>query len=230
MGNSTAEFIARLSAMHRVLVIGGLAVIAHGLNRSTKDADIWLDPLDSPADWANALLEVCQYFPGTTIHSLPGWRQVLGPEIAIAAKEVGMVRIQGLDCPLDIFREPNEFPPGSFGEVYERSSPNTDGTWLPDPLDIIVTKLNTDRAKDLEDSRFLESVIRDRYRSILPGAPLEEVQKLLNRFLDWEVCAMALANPAQEVKDFASKCLRELAADGDPFSKAILEREKIPYS
>jgi hypothetical protein len=213
-----------------VLVIGGLAVIAHGHNRSTKDADIWLEPMDSPADWAKALVQACEFFPGATIHSLPGWREVCGTEIAIAAEEVGMVRIQGLDCPLYIFREPNEFPPGSFDEVYERATPNIDGTRLPDPLDIIVTKLNTDRAKDLEDSRFLESVIRERYRGILPTAPLVEVQRLLDRFLDWEVCAMALSNPAPEVKDYAARCLRELAADGDPFSKALLERENIPYS
>ena len=34
---------------------------------------------------------------------LPGWRQVEGREIAAAAEDVGMVRVLGLDCPLDIF-------------------------------------------------------------------------------------------------------------------------------
>ncbi len=42
MGTTTGEFITALAADHRVLVIGGLAVIAHGFNRPTQDADVWL--------------------------------------------------------------------------------------------------------------------------------------------------------------------------------------------
>jgi hypothetical protein len=205
-------------------------VIAHGFNRPTKDADVWLDPLESPAAWAVVLERTCAGFIGITIHTLPGWRKITGPEIAAAAGDVGMVRLLGLDCPLDIFREPNEFPAGSFDEVYDRGKSNADGTRLPDPLDLIITKLNTGRAKDLDDMRHLESVIRDRYRALLPGVPLEEAKHLLDRFLDWEVCRMALENPAQEVRDYAIECLREMAADGDPFSLALLEEREIPYS
>jgi hypothetical protein len=230
MGTSTGEFIAALAAEHRVLVIGGLAVIAHGFNRPTKDADIWLDPLESAAAWADALNGICAGFPEITIHTLPGWRRISGPKIATAAEEVGMVRLLGLDCPLDIFREPNEFPTGSFNEVHDRGSINADGTRLPDPLDLIITKLNTGRDKDLHDMRHLEFVIRERYRSLLPHASLDEAKRLLERFLDWEVCGMALENPASEVRDYAIECLGEMAADGDPFSQALLEEREIPYS
>jgi len=228
MGTSTREFIAALTEKHRVIVIGGLAVIAHGFNRSTKDADVWLEPMESPKKWATALEETCARFPGLTLHTLPGWRRVSGVEIADAADEIGMVRILGLDCPLDVFCRPNEFPAESFDEVYQRGSIITDGTCLPDPLDLIVTKLNTGRAKDLDDSRHLETVIRERYRHVLPTASLEEVRYLFDRFLDWEVCAMALENPSQEVKDYAVECLREMAAEGDPFSLALLENREIP--
>jgi hypothetical protein len=230
MGTSTGEFITALAAKHRVLVIGGLAVIAHGFNRPTKDADVWLEPLESPAAWADALESTCARFPGITIHTLPGWRQVAGPEIKAAAADIGMVRLLGMDCPLDIFREPNEFPSGSFGEVYDRGTANVDGTRLPDPLDLIITKLNTGRDRDLDDMRHLESVIRERYRSLLPGVSLEEAKHLLDRFLDWEVCRMALENPAREVRDYAIECLRDMAEDGDPFSLALLEERGIPYS
>jgi hypothetical protein len=230
MGTTTGQFITALAAEHRVLVIGGLAVIAHGFNRPTKDADIWLDPLDSPASWADALERTCAGFPGITIHTLPGWRQITGSDIATAAGDVGMVRLLGLDCPLDIFREPNEFPSGSFDEVHDRGTVNADGTRLPDPLDLIITKLNTGRDKDLDDMRHLESVIRERYRTLLPSVSLEEARHLLDRFLDWEVCRMALQNPAQEVREYAIKCLREMADDGDPFSMALLEEREIPYS
>lgn len=230
MGTTTREFISALTENHRVIVIGGLAVIAYGFNRSTQDADVWLEPMDSPETWAAALEKACGRFPDLTLHTLPGWRRVSGAEIAAASDEVGMVRILGLDCPLDIFRRPNEFPADSFDEVYQRGSFNADGTRLPDPLDLIVTKLNTGRAKDLDDSRHLETVIRERYRNVLPTASLEEVRHLFDRFLDWEVCAMALENPSQDVKDHAVECLREMAAEGDPFSQALLEDREIPYS
>ena len=229
MGTTTGEFIAALASRHRVLVIGGLAVIAHGFNRPTMDADVWLDPLESSTAWATALKATCALFPGLTLHTLPAWRQVTGPEIAESAEEVGMVRVLGMDCPLDIFREPNEFPPGSFDEVYQRATSNTDGTRLPDPLDLIVTKLNTGRDKDLYDSQHLESVIRERYSAILPSATLVDVKAMFDRFLDWKVCGMALDNPAPEVRDYAYQCLRDMAADGDPFSQALLEERDIPY-
>ena len=164
------------------------------------------------------------------MHTLPGWRLVAGPEIAAAAEEIGMVRVLGLDCPLDIFRQPNEFPSDSFDEVFDRGTTNADGTHLPDPLDLIITKLNTGRDKDLHDSQHLESVIRERYRTLLPSASLEEVRHLLDRFLDWEVCRMALDNPTQGVRDFAIECLREMAGEGDPFAQALLEDRQIPYS
>lgn len=230
MGTTTGQFITALADEYRVLVIGGLAVIAHGFNRPTKDADVWLEPLVSPVAWADVLERKCAGFSGITIHTLPGWRQIAGPEIATAAEEVGMVRLLGLDCPLDIFREPNEFPAGSFDEVFDRGTANADGTRLPDPLDLIITKLNTGRDKDLNDTRHLESVIRERYRALLPSVSLNEAKHLFDRFLDWEVCRMALQNPAKEVKDYAIECLREMAADGDPFSQALLEEREIPYS
>jgi hypothetical protein len=141
-----------------------------------------------------------------------------------------MIRVLGMDCPVDIFRKPNEFPADSFDEVFARSTSIADGTKLPDPLDLIITKLNTGRDKDLHDSQHLESVIRDRYRNILPSASFDEVKYLLERFMDWEVCKIALNNPSKQVRDHVVNCLREMAADGDPFSQALLEEREIPYS
>lgn len=47
MGTTTGEFIQKLTRDRDVIVIGGLAIIAHGFNRPTKDVDVWLDPLES---------------------------------------------------------------------------------------------------------------------------------------------------------------------------------------
>lgn len=230
MGTPAGALITTLAARHRVMVIGGLAVIAHGFNRPTMDADLWLDPMDSPDAWATALSRACEGFPGLTFHAPPDWRPIRASEIARVADEIGMIRVQGLDCPVDVFRRPNEFAEAGFDEVYERGMAHADGTRLPDPLDLIITKLDTGRAKDLDDSRHLEHVIRSRYGKLLPTASLDEVKALFERFLDWEVCRMALENPAPAVRDHALACLRELAAEGDPFSQALLEGRELPYS
>lgn len=224
------DFIKELATQHRVILIGGLAVIAYGYNRPTMDADIWLDPMQSAGTWADALQSTCARFPELTTHTLPGWRQIFGTDIAEAADDVGMVRILGLDCPLDVFRRPNEFPEDHFDEVYDRAAIHRYGTRLPDPLDLIITKLNTGRDKDLNDSRHLESIVRQRYREILPSASLAETKKLFDRYIDWEVCSVALSNPDQSVRDYVVTCLREMAADGDPFAQALIENKKIPYT
>lgn len=226
---TAAEFVRLLTGQHRVIVIGGLAVIGHGFNRPTMDADMWLDPLQTPEEWAEAVEDACAKVPGLTIHSLPGWRQVKGEEIAVAAEEVGMVRINGLDCPLDLFRRPNEFDADVFDEVYHRGLLNQDGTLLPDPLDLLVTKLNTGRAKDLDDMRHLETVVRQRYRERIPSASLDQIKEWFERYLDWEVCEMALGHPDTAVNQYATDCLKEMANDGDPFSQALLEDRQIPY-
>lgn len=158
MGATAGQFITALTESHDVIVIAGLAVIAHGFNRPTKDAAVWLDPGESSEVWAKVIESTWQRFPDLSIHTLPGWRQVAGVEIAVAAAEVGMVRINGLDCPLDIFRRPNEFLEESFGEVLSRSTRNADGTWLPDPIDLAISSLPTEI-----HSRRLSSPMR-RYR------------------------------------------------------------------
>ncbi len=113
-----ARFIRSLAAENRVLVIGGLAVIAHGMSRATKDADIWLDPADSPENWAENLLAVTVRFRGIEISTLPGWWDVSHGQLPGAVDDVGMVRLSGFECPLGIFRRPNQ-----FGEQFATAAP-----------------------------------------------------------------------------------------------------------
>ena len=51
MEGTVQELIDRLTVEHRVVIVGGVAVIAHGMSRHTKDADVWLDPMDSAEKW-----------------------------------------------------------------------------------------------------------------------------------------------------------------------------------
>lgn len=228
MGTTSDEFIRHLSSNHRVVVIGGLAVIAHGLSRTTMDADVWLDPLDSHESWSKALADACRPFPGLTMHRLPGWREIDETGIPEVAEQVGMVRIHGLNCPLDIFRRPNEFEETGFEAVFQRATRNDDGTYLPDPLDLLQSKLDTDREKDLHDIQHLESVVRRRYFAQLPTASLADATDMLDRFSDWQVLRAALTNPDSAVQDLARRHLHEFAELGDPFSQAILANREIP--
>ena len=222
------DFIDRLTPDHRVIVIGGLAVIAHGYPRHTKDADIWLEPMASSSDWAAVIEGICADLPGTSIHRLPGWVQVSGGEIAAAIEETGVVRIVGLDKPLDIFRRPNEFGEDAFEHVAARASENGDGTLLPDPLDLVQSKLDTGRVQDRRDMDHLESLVRAEYKQRLPTAAPEEALAMLGRYCEWQVLRAALANPAPEVRELAMRHLHEFAEAGDPFSLAILEGREIP--
>jgi len=86
-----------------------------------------------------------------------------------------MVRVLGLDCPLDIFRHLNEFPADAFGEVLSRSTRNADGTWLPDSIDLAISKDLTKRDKDLHDINFLESMVRTQWVERLPPLAIAEL-------------------------------------------------------
>jgi hypothetical protein len=224
----TDHFIKRLTQNHRVVVLGGLAVIAHGLSRSTYDGDIWLDPMASSGEWAGFLEKVCADFGGLRIHGLPGWTPVSGLDLMDAVEETSMVRVLGLDCPLDIFRKPNEIEISDFDAICRRATLRSDGTLLPDPLDLIQSKLYTGRDKDLKDIQHLESVVRADYKLRLPVATLEEATHLLERYSEWQVLLFALENPLPEVRELAMTHLREFAALGDPFSQAILEGRELP--
>lgn len=228
MAQQVPRFIELLSKDHRVILLGGLAVIAHGRDRHTHDVDIWLDPLNSAESWSNVIADACRAFPEASVHRLPGWVQVIDQGIADAADETGMIRVLGLGMPLDIFRRPKEFEETGFDAVFQRATRNDDGTYLPDPLDLLQSKLDTDREKDLHDIQHLESVVRRRYFAQLPTASLADATDMLDRFSDWQVLRAALTNPDSAVQDLARRHLHEFAELGDPFSQAILANREIP--
>ena len=49
------EAVAFLATKRRIVLLGGMAMILHGLSRNTKDYDIWLDPLPDAQTWAAAI-------------------------------------------------------------------------------------------------------------------------------------------------------------------------------
>ncbi len=63
-------FIRELAARHRVILLGGMAMIAHGLTRQTEDFDIWLEPFSGAQEWAAMLLATTRIFAEAKLWSL----------------------------------------------------------------------------------------------------------------------------------------------------------------
>ena len=61
MATTVEKFLESLTENFRIILLGGLAVVAHGLPRTTKDADIWLEPVEFEQWIKNCFLQ-CQNF------------------------------------------------------------------------------------------------------------------------------------------------------------------------
>ncbi len=218
------QFLRRLAGKHRVLLIGGMAVIAHGRSRFTKDADIWLDPAASSQTWAEALLDVLGGFPGSLVVRIGVPEEVAPEELPDAAETDGVVRVTGFDRPCDVFRRPNELVEGDFGACWQRSAKEFDGVRILNELDLVVTKENTGRPQDAEDSSFLMQLVRRRIVPVARSGTLPEVEAVFAELIDHSVLEAALSNERGEVRGLAIRWLKELAAEGDPFAIEILEK------
>ena len=193
-------------------------------SRNTKDVDIWLDPLNETSDWLDIILEINQEFDGLSIHTLPGWQELKGEDLITNIESVGMVRILGLECPLDIFRVPNELASNDFQRIWTSGSVMDDGTHLPTAVELLATKENTGRSHDFGDWNFLILKARQEQGYALAKAKTaEQADSILEDYFDYEICKRGLKNPHPEVRKIILKELQILAADGDPFAKEILE-------
>ncbi|NOY00980.1 MAG: hypothetical protein GXP30_14825 [Verrucomicrobia bacterium] len=158
-----------------------------------------------------------------TIQTLPNWLSLEGGELQDNISSVGMIRIMGLECPLDLFREPNGIAPDRFQEIWESGTPLADGTRLPSAVELLATKENTGRDRDSGDWSFLIAKSRREHGGLLAGAPTsEEAAQILNSFFDYEVCRLGLENPRSEVRELILSELTDLASEGDPFAKEII--------
>lgn len=226
MGTKTEsdEVIRRLADEFRVLTLCGLAVIATGLSRNTCDADIWVEPFASPEEWSNHLSPIL-YASGTAQPAAIGsWEKIGQGNLAGVIGRDGVIRVNGLERPLDVFRDPNQLAMEDFDEIWDRAQLQDDGTRLPDPIDLLVSKQETGRDKDRADIIFLEGKIEADYLAQLPKVSADEAAHMLRRFLTPRVAEAALAHPDNGVGELARKFLHELAEEGDPYAAEILRR------
>ena len=223
MAATLQQFLARAATRQRVVVIGGLAVIAHGLSRPTKDGDAWLDPLESAAAWTVRLRETLAEFPGTTLWSLAERRVAQPEELEEIATLDGVVRVCGLNTDLDIFYKPNGLDCAEFSAVWERALPWAEAVRVMEPVDLILTKEGTGRQRDRTDISHLEGRLHTELGGRLSTATRAEAEAIFARFVDHAVAARALENPDPAVQALAREILTELAAQGDPFARDALE-------
>ena len=224
MASTLQQFLARVATRQRVVVIGGLAVIAHGLSRPTKDGDAWLDPLGSPASWAARLCETLLEFPDTTLWSLAERRVAQPEELEEIATTNGVVRVCGLNTDLDLFYKPNGLECADFPTVWERARMWTEAVRVMEPLDLILTKEDTGRQQDRIDITHLEGLVHAELGARLSTASRAEAEAIFARYLDHAVAARALENPDPAVQALARQLLAELAEQGDPFARDALGR------
>lgn len=216
------DLVRRLAADHRVVILEGVAVITHGLSRNTQDLDVWLDPMESPDVWCAVVLSALAGFPEIALIEMGSFSPVEKVNFPELIEQDGLVRISGLDRPLDIFRRPNEMEVSGFEEVWNRATPQADGTRLPDVVDLLVTKQDTGRARDTYDIQFLEGKAEEIYLARLPHAQADEALDMLARFLNPKVADAASRHSDARVREAGVKFLRELAEAGDPFARDFL--------
>jgi len=217
------DIVRRLATSYRVMTLGGVAVIAHGLSRNTHDLDVWLDPMGSSDLWCSAVLSAVAESPGLSVTDIGSFSPVNRAEFPEIIEYDGVIRISGLDRPLDIFRRPNEMEISEFEEVWSRATPQSDGTRLPDVVDLLLTKQDTGRAKDTYDIQFLEGKAEAMYLERLPQAQPDAALAMLARFLNPKVADAAARHADPQVRETGMRFLRELADEGDPFARDLLE-------
>jgi hypothetical protein len=224
MAATLQQFLARAAIRQRVVMLGGLAIIAHGYSHSTKDAGAWLDPLASPEEWAERLRETLHAFDSLTLWSLAERRALSEEDIAGAIGLDGVLRVRGLTADLDLFRKPNGLELEDFDAIWQEATVWADAVRVMDPIDLIATKADTGRNQDAQDVLFLELKIRRELGERLVTATPEEAAAIFARYVDHVVCERALANPHPAVQAQARALLTELAESGDWFARDVLAR------
>jgi len=224
MGTSVSEFLRLLTGEHRVMVLGGLAVIAHGLSRATKDADVWLEPMGSVDAWVGVLeAALARSSESLEFRCLPGWQTLAGEALRANVRETGIVRVLGLQMPLDVFRRPNQLLESDFDEIWSAAAAHDDGTRLPDPIHLLATKEETGRKHDFDDHFYLLLKARAQASALLMAADVAEAADVLARFFDYEVGRQGLAHPDAGVRGIVLKELERLAAAGDTLAAEVLK-------
>ena len=224
MPGEASEIVEALAAAHRVLVIGGLAVIAHGHPRTTETADIWLAPLEDEGAWCDVVRNCLSGRSAAYFFDVSRQTRIEFSALEETIERAGMIRIGGLDRYLDIFLEPHLLEPEDFDAAWEATSLYLGKAKVMDESFLIATKLETGRTRDADDVSYLEKKIRAEDGERLRGCSFDEAEKIFSRYADHETAIAALENPDPGVREIGVVVLRELAESNNPFAVEALKK------
>jgi hypothetical protein len=220
------EAVEFLAGERRAVLLGGLAVILHGLSRNTKDYDIWLDPLPDVQAWAAPIQQLLTLEPSLQaqrISAFGGWQPISVGDVPVVGAEDRLIRIAGAERPIDVFFVANELEAADFEGVWERGTAIDHGVRLIEAIDLIVTKQLTDRPHDETDIRFLTHKIEAEYRSRLRACSEAEAVSMLDRFATPEIAAIAVRESKEDsIRAIGWKILHEMRDNGDPFAEEFI--------
>jgi hypothetical protein len=223
MPGRTSQIVESLAEDRRVLVLGGLAVIAHGLSRTTEDVDIWLEPLKDVAMWCHGVRTAIAPYDGVYFFDVSQHRKIDPDRLEETVVAVGMVRVGGLDRYLDIFYQPNQLDIEDFETAWNFAMLGLGKARVMDESFLIATKTDTGRTSDHHDVSFLEKKLRREISFQLKICSPAEAERHFSRYLDHATCQAALTNPDAAVQRLGVIGLCELAKDGNPFAIEALK-------
>ncbi len=227
------DVVRLLAAEHRVVVLGGIAVVLHGLHRTTKDVHIWIDPQKNANLWGVSLknfLKSNALTAAMVSDDIGNFVSIPLDEIGSVAAEQRFVRILGADRPIDAFRISSHLDADEFDEIWERSEPLQDGARLMSEIDLIVTKIDTGRPHDDADMRFLQTKVETAYRQRLLKCSFAEAVELFERFPTADLAAFAAVNAEdRSVRDLGLRTLDDLANEGDFYATELSNEIKFRH-
>ena len=94
------EAVAFLAGKRRTVLLGGMAMILHGLSRNTKDYDIWLDPLPDAQTWAAAIQQLLTREPPLQVQrisSFGGWTPIGVADVPLVGTDRSRRQTDGSD-------------------------------------------------------------------------------------------------------------------------------------
>jgi hypothetical protein len=209
MDSKSEKLVRTLCKKNRVILLGGMAMLAHGFGRFTRDVDVWLDPTIGVELWAKALLTVALPIRKAKFLSARTKDEVPAAKVQKLVEIEEMIRITGLDMDVDVFFRPNNLGIEDFDSVWERSSEKEKGLKIPDEIDLGLTKMGTERIQDRIDIEWLDAKIIPVLLKKLESCNLDEAEIIFSRITSIPLLESAMGNPNSLVRSLASMLLRK---------------------
>ena len=210
MDSKSERLVRMLCEKNRVILLGGIAMLAHGFARFTRDVDIWLDPTGGISAWVMSLSSAVAHFEKSKYVSARTKAEVDLAEIHPLVEAEEMIRITGLDMDVDVFFRPNNLKIDDFDSVWNRAVEKEKGLRIPDEIDLGLTKLGTERIQDRIDIEWLDAKIMPALSKKLDSCSLDEAEAVFSRITSIPLLTSAMKNPNPLVRSLAAMLRKKI--------------------